>query len=351
MCTVEVISSDNFYLFFIWYCQMPNRRPCACDKCGRKFDLVHHLHRHAVLSHGLGYRVDPDTDCLQAFRPTDLAELQERFRGWQGRNRESRSRSPQPLPSGNVERRGRAPSRGRGGRGRRSWKPSRSRSPHPAETRQPTVEHHRFQSPVTEPYRGLRASKVVAASHNQRESGDRRNRLEVPTTPAALGAPRAEVDDEETLNARIDRLLQPPIAPESPTQLADISFASVDSDPFEGCVINRPHPPTSQPPASALRDPVDHAVVSSESGSLSAGDLSVVLGRWPAGVRDAWLLLSRGPLPPVGSPEYLNFSYGLRVARTTARVMAGLILSLPGFDEPDDRLPPCVIDWLCRFFR
>lgn len=330
---------------------MPSRRPCTCDKCGRKFDLVHHLHRHAVLSHGLGYRVDPDTDCLQAFRPTDLAELQERFRGWQGRNQDSRSRSPRPSSGGNVEPRGHAPSRGRRGRGRRSWKPSGSRSPRPAETRQPTGERRQLQSPVTEPYQGLRDSRVVAASHNQRESGDCRNRLEAWTTPAALGAPRAEVEGEETLNTRIDRLLQSPRAPESPARLADISFGSVDSDPFEGCVVNRPQPPISQPPASTLGAPVDYAVASSGSGSLSAGDLSVILGRWPAGVRDAWLLLSRGPLPPVSSPEYFHFSQGLRVARTTARVMAGLILSLPGFDEPGDRLPPCVIDWLCRFFR
>ena len=63
---------------------MPDRRPCACDKCGRRFDFVHHLHRHAVLQHGLGFRVDPDTDCVQAYRPADLLDMQKRFRGWQG---------------------------------------------------------------------------------------------------------------------------------------------------------------------------------------------------------------------------------------------------------------------------
>lgn len=339
---------------------MPNRRPCACDRCGRKFDLVHHLHRHAVLLHGLGYRVDPDTDCLQAYRPTDLTELQERFRSWQGRQRDSRSRSPRPTANENFERRSRASSRGRGGRGRRSWKPSRSRSPRPAENCPSTGEDQRIQSSPADQNHGIRDSRVVTASRSRR--GSLRNLPEArAVAPAAIGAPPAEGETEETLDSRIDRLLQSPRAPESPSQLADISFGSAGYEPFESCVATGPPPPILQPPASALRPPVGCTVASAGSGveipprtgsgTLNAGDLSVVLGRWPAEVRDAWRLLARGPLPPVGSSEYLRFSEGLRVARTTARVMAGLILSLPGFDEPNDRLPPCVIDWLCRFFR
>jgi hypothetical protein len=304
---------------------MPSRRSCTCDKCGRKFELVHHLHRHAILQHGLGYRVDPVTDCLQAYKPTDLAELQGRFRGWQGHRREGRSRSPRQSSSENFERRSHAPSRGRGGRVRRSGMPTGSRSPHRENT--------------------------AHAAHRQ----DLR-----AATPVAQDTPPAREPAAETLDGRIERLLQSPRAPDSPSQLADISFGSAGSDLFESCVAPRRSLGILPPPASIARPSVDCATVSSDSGvevsspvgagSLGAGGIGVILGRWPLGVPDAWRLLPRGPLPSVGSPDYCSFAESIRVARTTARVMAGLVLSLPGFDDADDRLPSCVIDWLCRFF-
>jgi len=84
-------------------CQKPSRRPCACDKCGRQFDLVHHISPSSPcrLVTQPKIRIDPETDYMQAYHPTDLTQLQERFRGWQGRptERDSRSRSPRPSAS------------------------------------------------------------------------------------------------------------------------------------------------------------------------------------------------------------------------------------------------------------
>ena len=173
--------------------------------------------------------------------------------------------------------------------------------------------------------------------------------------PAALGAPPTEGDTEETLDERIGRLLKTPEDPESPSRLADISFGSAVADPFENCVLGAPtvlQPTASLPVASAPPVTVSTARDQPQLGPLQAGDLSVVLGMWPEGVEEAWRLLRAGlPLPPESSATYTRFVGDLRVARSTARVMAGVILSLPGFDDPKDQLPTCVVDWLCRFFR
>lgn len=188
---------------------MPDRRPCACDKCGRRFDFVHHLHRHAVLQHGLGFRVDPDTDCVQAYRPADLLDMQKRFRGWQGHqhDHDSRSRSPGQSVDESAGRRGRAPSRGRGGRGSRSWRPSRSRSPRVAKVDQgrPNVHRSRRSSPVERNLGPALDSRVITSNRPSpaRLVGQHKISTEIP---AALGAPPPEGDTEETLDERIGRL-------------------------------------------------------------------------------------------------------------------------------------------------
>jgi len=332
---------------------MPNRRPCACDKCGRKFDLVHHLPRHAVLLHGLGYRVDPETDCVQAYRPSDLAELQERLRGWQGRpnERDSRSRSPRQSASEALGRRSRVSSRGRAARGRRP----RSRSPRFVEVDQPSGPSPRRRSTPAERNLSPGDSRIVDASRDCREPVSRQERLEGRRgASAALGAPATE-QGTETLDTRIERLLQSPAAPESPSQLADISFGSAGADPFDNCVVSAP---PALPPRSTTTVPAFAAALSlstsmtsgsAEQGVLRAGDISVLFEMWPAGVEEAWRLLCPGrPLPVEGSPELVRFHQDLRVARSAARTMAGLLLSLPGFEDSSDRLPACVIDWLCR---
>jgi hypothetical protein len=63
---------------------MSEKRRVICQHCYRHFDYVHHLHRHGVLQHGFGYRIDPETICVVAYRPVNLQELQDRYRSWQG---------------------------------------------------------------------------------------------------------------------------------------------------------------------------------------------------------------------------------------------------------------------------
>jgi len=202
-------------------------------------------------------------------------------------------------------------------------------------------------------------SRIVDASRDCREPVSRQERLEGRRGAFAdLGAPATE-QGTETLDTRIERLLQSPAAPELPSQLVDISFGSAGADPFDNCVISAPPPTlpatsTTTVPAFATALSVSTSVTSgsAELEVLRAGDISVLFGMWPAGVEEAWRLLRPGrPLPIEGSPELVRFQQVIRVARSAARTMAGLLISLPGFEDPSDRLPACVIDCLCHFFR
>lgn len=61
---------------------MPDKRRCVCQHCYRHFDYVHHLNRHAILQHSMGYRIDPETSCVVSYRPDNLREFQDRYRSW-----------------------------------------------------------------------------------------------------------------------------------------------------------------------------------------------------------------------------------------------------------------------------
>ena len=142
-----------------------------------------------------------------------------------------------------------------------------------------------------------------------------------------------------------------------------LGMASGDNQ-FTNCVLTIPRPVTGQvhqpqAAAGASRQPaVIRATGNSTSSSAltigNSGDLSMMFGSWPTEVSEAWRLLRPGQAaPPEGSPASIRFKKDLplRAARSSAHTMAGLILSLPGFEEPAEALPGCVIDWLCRFFR
>ena len=392
---------------------MPVPRPCSCDKCGHHFDYVHHLHRHGVLQHGLGFRVDPDTDCVQAYRPPDLTELQRKFRGWQQRQHNGDATSPyprqsRPLIRESAGRGGWASSMGRAGRGSRSRRQSRSRSPLASVSRRdvitPSDVSHRSRAgssrvvlpPVTD----------VAKCHTTNGIAPSPAAEPMPVCLApdfnpppgvreSLSTSKAALCVSTSLEERIDELLRTPEDPGSPSQLADISFGM---DPFGDLLTStlparssavvrtvpvatpanpstsRSQPTldrpvnnffvmnpfgdqlTSTPPArnsSVIRSvPVATASFNPSTSRLQpslvgVGDVSMVIGRWPQGEDEAWALLRPGLPMPVDNHGFVQ---DFRTIRSTARLMAGLILSLPGFDDSAERLPACVVDWLCRFF-
>jgi hypothetical protein len=222
---------------------MPGKRACSCEKCGQRFEYLHHLHRHGVLQHGLGFRIDLETDCIQAFRPTNLEELQDKFRGWQRHEGvDSRSRSPRPSVIESARQRGRAPSRRS-----RSWRKSRSRSPIgyrrdimvplemqprsrgrsarvvPQDSRLvlPSIKEA-VKSRSVHPSVSPSAAEAVPAALEQCSTLPSNFRKSSSTSKMALCAP-------SSLDVRIDELLKTPEDPGSPNRLADISFGM---DPF-----------------------------------------------------------------------------------------------------------------------
>jgi hypothetical protein len=247
------------------------------------------------------------------------------------------------------------------------------------------------------------AAEAVPAALEQCSTLPSNFRKSSSTSKMALCAP-------SSLDVRIDELLKTPEDPGSPNRLADISFGM---DPFgdlgqladhsfrmdlvgdlsksisparsssvartvSAAVSVNPSISQSRPSLGQLADhslgldPVGDlftSILPTRSSSvarmvsaavsvnpsrsqlppsLGVGDVSMVLGRWPHGVDEAWELLRPGLQMPMDNSD---FAQEFRTVRSTARVMAGLILSLPGFEDVSERLPGCVVDWLCRFFR
>lgn len=268
---------------------MPDKRRCTCQHCYRHFDYVHHLHRHAIMQHDLGYRVDADTGCVVPYRPTNLRELQDRYHSWQGHGsadgaRGSSGRDPRSASDRVSSSVSSATQEVRSASANNSLLTSRSDSgltpvagkkralpPSSTEDRRVAkLKSSRTESiPINQANSGqLRVPGTGSNSRTQpmvnilpREEGRSGSlpalsvwlrRCEEPT--AAIGKAPGEADNAilPSLDDRIQEILQPPRNTSSPVvhcELADASFGSFGLPtyplPLELELGPCPSPPTS----------------------------------------------------------------------------------------------------------
>jgi hypothetical protein len=250
--------------------------------------------------HGIGFQVDPATNCVNAYRPDDLVVLQNRHRGWQCCRGTDGARSRSPRAPGEVR---------SSPRGRRDHRLPPRRTPSltlasavggfaaghcsrqsPPGTVRVSPSHHRDRR---SPLRHVPSTSLTVAVGGTAAS--RCNRLSPveftshhPQSPigSSRGPPGATelFDAEEDLVQRIERMLRnSPVsgissAPSSPLGLDNMSFGSVGQawQDFLNIVPADPVPSSSSavPPTAEVR--ADVWVVVGPPGDAAAPEVEDV---------------------------------------------------------------------------